>query len=105
MSDLAKRLRDTAGKTAFDEVRKWHVPEANRYGGVVAPMGPTEKDVGRAIVPALLREVADHISAFPLLADDEPDAGSFDDGMRTAYAQLVNTFRVWAQEIAEMPNV
>lgn len=55
---LAQRLRDMAGKLAFDEVRKWHVPEANRYGGVVHPMGPTEKDVGRAIVPALLRELA-----------------------------------------------
>lgn len=60
---LAQRLRDMAGKLAFDEVRKWHVPEANRYGGVVHPMGPTEKDVGRAIVPALLREIANGASA------------------------------------------
>lgn len=60
---LAQRLRDMAGKLAFDEVRKWHVPEANRYGGVVHPMGPTEKDVGRAIVPALLREIAKGASA------------------------------------------
>jgi hypothetical protein len=55
--DLATRLVTVAGRAAFDEVRKWHVPEANRYGGVVAPMGPTETDVGRTVVCAVLAEL------------------------------------------------
>lgn len=63
MTDLAERLIRVAGKAAFDEVRKWHVPEANRYSGVVAPMGPTETDVGRTVVIAVLKEMRRGASA------------------------------------------
>lgn len=59
---LAQRLRDVAGRIAFDSARKWFHPPA---------FGPTEKQVGAEIAAAVLRE----------LADDLADAGCHHQGL------------------------
>lgn len=46
---LAQRLRDVAGRIAFDECGKWFNPPR---------FGPTQKQVGTVIATALLRELA-----------------------------------------------
>lgn len=51
-----------------------------------------------AAVVAVLRELADHIRAFPLMELDEPGP-TFDGGMWNAYAQLSNTFAFTADSI------
>ncbi len=56
---------------------------------------------GPRAVATVLRVVADHISSFELMEDEIGTGPEFDDGMRTAYAQLSNSFRAWADEIED----
>lgn len=48
---------------------------------------------------AVLNALANHIAEFEVLEDEFGVGPEFDDGMRTAYFQLINAFRAWADEL------
>lgn len=86
ITPLAQRLRDVAGRIAFDECGKWFSPPK---------MGPTQKEVGAVIAATLLRELVDQI------CHEEPLSGTagYDEGWADAYDRIATDLTALADSI------